>query len=82
MDLSKISKRLRKGHYIIPNDIIRDIRLIFSNAKTYNAKGTMVRFYITSSLRHKLTSRAAVYGVCITHNTVLIYTASNNHMLL
>ena len=42
MDLSKIGKKLRNGHYVIPNDIIRDIRLIFSNAKTYNTKGTMV----------------------------------------
>lgn len=43
MDFSKISKKLRNGHYVIPNDIITDIRLIFSNARTYNAKGTMVR---------------------------------------
>ena len=44
MDLSKISKKLRNGYYVIPNDIITDIRLIFSNARTYNAKGTMVRY--------------------------------------
>ena len=42
MDLSKIRKKLRNGHYIIPNDIIRDVQLIFSNAKAYNARGTMV----------------------------------------
>ena len=47
MDLSKISKKLRNGHYIIPNDIIRDVRLIFRNAKTYNAKGTMVGLNIS-----------------------------------
>ena len=47
MDLSKISKKLRNGHYIIPNDIIRDVRLIFRNAKTYNAKGTMVGLTIS-----------------------------------
>ena len=54
MDLSKIRKRLRNGHYVTPNAIIRDVRLIFSNANTYNAKGTVVSCCtITSSLHHR-----------------------------
>jgi hypothetical protein len=50
MDFSKISRRLRNRHYIIPNDIITDIRLLFSNAKTYNEKGTMV-YKMTTELQ-------------------------------
>ena len=46
MDFSKISKKLRNGDYVIPNDTITDIRLIFGNAKAYNSRGTMVGHYI------------------------------------
>ena len=42
MDLSTVRKKLRGGHYVIPNDIISDMRLVFSNARTYNSKGTQV----------------------------------------
>ena len=53
MDFSKITRRLRNGHYIIPNDIITDIRLIFANSRVYNGKGTLVSYdiIITSCVR-------------------------------
>ena len=43
MDLSTVSKNLKNRLYFTPSDFIADIRLIFSNAKTYNRKGTIVR---------------------------------------
>lgn len=43
MDLSMVEQKLRRGDYLVPNDLISDVKLIFANAKTYNRKGSEVR---------------------------------------
>lgn len=42
MDFSTIRKKLDDKKYSNPEDFAEDVRLVFSNAKTYNGKGTDV----------------------------------------
>lgn len=42
MDFSTIKKNLDLRHYSNPEEFAEDVRLVFSNAKTYNGKGTDV----------------------------------------
>ena len=42
MDLGTVREKLLTGDYKVPNDFISDIKLIFSNAKKFNRKGSKV----------------------------------------
>ncbi|XP_060194035.1 transcription factor GTE8-like isoform X2 [Lycium barbarum] len=42
MDLGTIKKRLTSGAYLNPLEFLADVRLTFSNAKTYNPPGNIV----------------------------------------
>mmetsp|Transcript_22785 Transcript_22785/g.67140 ORF Transcript_22785/g.67140 Transcript_22785/m.67140 type:complete len:513 (-) Transcript_22785:289-1827(-) len=45
MDLGTIESRLDKGMYADTAEFVSDVRLVWSNAKTYNAPGTAVHNY-------------------------------------
>merc|ERR1719331_352257 len=38
MDLGKVDKRLGQGNYNSPEEFASDVRLVFTNAKTYNVE--------------------------------------------
>jgi len=38
MDLGKIEKRLSQGHYTTLDNFVADVKLVFTNAKTYNVE--------------------------------------------
>lgn len=40
MDLGKIDKKLKKGHYGLPSEVWHDLRLIWDNCRAYNEAGT------------------------------------------
>lgn len=42
MDLSTIMTKLQKNHYSSMTDFVKDVELVFSNARTYNPPGTDV----------------------------------------
>ncbi|CAN0420230.1 unnamed protein product, partial [Discosporangium mesarthrocarpum] len=42
IDLQMISSRLKKQEYRTLGDFERDVRLLFSNARTYNVEGSLV----------------------------------------
>lgn len=50
MDYSTIEKRLDQGQYSKLDGFASDIRLVYSNAKTYNAPGTSVHTLATETL--------------------------------
>ncbi|KAL4956397.1 Bromodomain-containing protein [Aspergillus filifer] len=41
MDLSMIEERLEKDTYAAPKDLVRDLRLVFSNCRQYNDATTV-----------------------------------------
>jgi hypothetical protein len=48
MDLSTVKKKLDNASYKKPSDLAADVRLIFSNAMTYNAPNSKVYNYARS----------------------------------
>lgn len=42
MDLSTVRTKLVEGQYVVPKGLIQDIKLIFSNAKSYNEPRSQV----------------------------------------
>ena len=46
MDLGTVRQKLLSGEYRAPVEFISDVELIFTNAKSYNAKGSEVSLKI------------------------------------
>ena len=40
MDLGKVERQLNMNHYNSVDDFASDVRLVFTNAKTYNIEGS------------------------------------------
>jgi hypothetical protein len=42
MDLSQVGRKLRLGHYSLPLNFVKDMRLIFHNSYCYNDRSSKV----------------------------------------
>lgn len=58
MDLGEVRRRLDAGEYATPAPFLRDVRLVFSNATTYNAPGSDVHV-MAAALRARFEDRVA-----------------------
>ena len=64
MDLSTVCDKLQNKDYLLPKDFIRDVNLIFNNAKRYNQTRSQVKTGITCF--------QYLYSLPVQHTCVLV----------
>ncbi len=66
MDFGTIKARIEAGHYANPHQWLEDMKLVFLNARTYNAPGSDVNVMATTLqvTRRHIVLRATFHGAC------------------